>query len=109
MKNKMKNPVELIKEISAKYTESTQGAAHSIGCKHQRDRLADLLPHVLNEYDGNVLEIGSHVGITTNIFCGIAREFGRKVQSIDPYNGQQQGNQGVYEQFLKNNEGNSMY
>lgn len=98
--------IDFIRDVSAKFTESTQGDPWSIGSRHQRDRLRLIVEHVLKSTPGDILEIGSHRGITTNIFCGIARGNNRKVVSIDPYNGEQQGNQSVYEQFNQTNQNN---
>lgn len=84
------------------HDERLEGAPHSLGCKNQRQRLEKVCELALQNFDGDILEIGCHVGLTTRIFCELARKHGRKVIVVDPWNGQQEGNQTVYEQFLEN-------
>lgn len=97
-----------IKEIVDNLSEDenlSEGGHHSWGCKNQRQRLRLVCELALDNYEGDILEIGCHVGLTTSIFCEIAKEKGRKVVVIDPWNGQQEGNQTVYEKFLENTSG----
>jgi hypothetical protein len=61
-----------------------------------------LLPQILEKVEGDILEIGAHRGDSTRIFCEIAEKFGRKVYVIDPWDGRQEGNDGVYGEFRAN-------
>ncbi len=56
----------------------------------------------MERLDGDILEIGSRYGAHTVPFLDLAAYYGRKVIAIDPYNGKQEGNGEVYEEFLKN-------
>jgi hypothetical protein len=61
----------------------------------------DVLEQLLKDTDsGDILEIGAHEGNHTVLFLELAKKYNRKVFVIDPYNGQQQGNDSVYEVFL---------
>ena len=80
----------------------TQGGKHSWGCKNQRFRLEKVCELAIQNFDGDILEIGCHVGLTTRIFAQLAKKYNRKVVVVDPWNGQQEGNQSVYESFIKN-------
>lgn len=100
--------IDKIKEIvdSLIHDENlNEGGRHSWGCRNQRDRIKRVCELAINNLDGDILEIGCHVGLTTKILCEIAKEHNRKVVVIDPWNGQQEGNQNVYEQFLQNTKG----
>ena len=101
----MKNQIEQILEKSS-LTETTQATAarHSWGSKNQRKRLKEICELALNKHEGNILEIGAHIGLTTQIFCELARKYNRKMYVIDPWNGQQQGGKEQYKQFVKNTE-----
>lgn len=100
MINEMK---EIIDAIAAE--EIPDGMAkHSAGSQHQRRRLQAIAEFALQKYDGDILEIGSHVGLTTKILAEIALKYGRKVVVIDPWDGRQQGNESVYRKFLQNVE-----
>ena len=81
-----------------------QFPAHQGGSIHQRARLKEIAELALENYEGDILEIGCHIGITTSIYAELAQKHGRKVVVIDPWDGRQQGNQSVYDQFMKNTE-----
>ena len=102
----MKNEIEKIIE-STIGTETKKGEVknHSYGSKNQRERLKRICELSLNNTEGDILEIGAHIGLTTKIFCELARKYNRKVMVIDPWNGQQEGNQSVYVEFMKNTKG----
>lgn len=55
-----------------------------------------------NNIEGDVLEIGAHEGYHTVPFLEIAKKYNRKVFVLDPYDGNQQGNENVYNTFLTN-------
>jgi len=68
-----------------------------------------ILPLVLDQYDGNILEIGAGVGHSTKVFLKHAWANDRKVVVVDPWitlAGDQHG-YGVYsyEEFLENTKG----
>lgn len=80
----------------------TEGGRHSWGCKNQRQRLEKVCELAIQNFDGDILEIGCHVGLSTKIFAKLAKKYNRKVIVVDPWNGQQEGNQTVYEAFMHN-------
>ena len=49
------------------------------------ERIAMILPAILETLDGNVLEIGAGEGITTLPMLEIAKQFDRQVLVIDPW------------------------
>lgn len=67
----------------------------------------DILEQLGKVFDGDMIEIGSHVGINTNHFANILKKYNKKVISVDPYNGQQEGGQSEYNEFKKNNRDNN--
>lgn len=98
--------IERIREIVDKYaTDEPSGLdipVHSIGCKFQRPRLREIAELALQNYDGDILEIGCHIGLTTVVFGELAKKYNRRVVTVDPWNGMQEGNQQVYECFVEN-------
>lgn len=97
--------IEKIKEIvdSLVHDENlNEGGKHSWGCRNQRERIKRVCELAVSNLEGDILEIGCHIGLTTRILCEIARKHNRKVIVVDPWNGQQEGNQSVYEVFLQN-------
>jgi hypothetical protein len=52
----------------------TEGGTHSWGPRNQRQRLSQVCELALQNYEGDILEIGSHVGLTTNILL-LSRQF----------------------------------
>lgn len=101
MKNKI---IEIINRTIPSESKKGEVKNHSYGSKNQRERLKNICELSLQNTDGDILEIGAHVGLTTQIFCELAKKYNRKVIVVDPWNGQQEGNQMVYEQFKKNTE-----
>ena len=69
------------------------------------DRTRDILPKILDATKGSILEIGAHRGTTTAVFCNHAKDFGRQVFVVDPWDGRQQGNNEVGEEFGHNTAG----
>jgi len=95
--NELKNIVD---EFSI--NENFDGGVHSHGSFRQRERIEKVCELALQNYDGDILEIGCHIGLTTIILCELAKKYNRKVIILDPWNGQQQGNDEVYQVFLHN-------
>ncbi len=56
----------------------------------------------MERLDGDILEIGCRYGAHTIPFADLAAHYGRKVVAVDPYNGDQEGNQRVMEKFIEN-------
>src|SRR6056300_611996 len=101
----MKNQIiEVINNTIPSESKKGEVKNHSYGSKNQRERLKKICELSLENTDGDILEIGAHIGLTTQIFCELAKKYNRKVIVVDPWNGQQEGNQMVYEQFKKNTE-----
>ena len=102
----MKRKIEsLLKESSLTETKNGEVASHSYGSKNQRERLKNICEMSLEKFTGDILEIGAHIGLTTKIFCELARKHNRKVYVIDPWNGEQQGGSGEYNKFMINTKG----
>lgn len=74
---------------------------HVKGSKFQRDRINKICDMTLKNYTGDILEIGCHTGLTTIKLCELARKHNRQVHAVDPWNGDQQGNERVYQQFIE--------
>lgn len=70
--------------------------------RHQKELQSKILEYILPLCSGNVVEIGARKGETTKYFLNIAKKYDRKVLVIDPWNGEQQGNENIYQEFLKN-------
>lgn len=66
---------------------------------HRTARTVDVLEHILPYVEGDLLEIGAHVGLTTTQLCKIAKKYGREVVVIDPWDGRQQGGGPEYTAF----------
>jgi predicted O-methyltransferase YrrM len=58
-----------------------------------------------NNVEGDILEIGALEGSTTVAFLEVAKKYKRKVYVIDPYNGNQEGNDQIFETFKKRTKG----
>lgn len=63
---------------------------------------ADILDRLLPLCDGDLCEIGAYDGRSTMVFLERAKQFGRKVYVIDPWDGNQEGSQKAYSEFLEN-------
>ena len=105
----IKEIIKIVDELSADENlvynlQGNIGGPHSLGCKNQRQRLKRICEKCLKMFDGDILEIGCHIGLTTKIFCELAKKYNRKVTIIDPWNGQQQGGDNEFKQFTKNTE-----
>lgn len=66
------------------------------------ERANTILPMIIGNIDGDILEIGAHRGISTNVFCRIGAEYGRHVFVIDPWDGRQEGSNSIYTEFQSN-------
>lgn len=63
-----------------------------------------IVKHLLdNNIEGDVLEIGAFIGNTTKMFSkALENNTNKKIYVLDPYDGQQEGNDHVYSQFKQN-------
>tara|TARA_Y100001973_G_scaffold103293_1_gene170239 strand:- start:4576 stop:5178 length:603 start_codon:yes stop_codon:yes gene_type:complete len=98
----------MIEEVSAIVTRWAEQepphedyAPHQGGSIHQRSRLREMAELALQNYDGDILEIGCHIGLTTSIFAELAKKYDRRVVVIDPWNGLQEGDESVYQEFKR--------
>ena len=96
------NIVKIVDKWAADEPSGLDIPIHSIGCKFQRNRLKEVCELALQNYEGDILEIGCHIGLTTVIFAELAEQYGRRVITVDPWNGMQEGNQQIYECFMEN-------
>ena len=85
--------IKFIKKLYAEYS-SVKGPVKS-------EVFKKLIPEILEKYEGDILEIGAYKGDTTKIFLEFAEKYDRKVYVVDPWSGPQEGNDKVYEDFLK--------
>lgn len=86
--------------------EHKQGVPqHTVGSKNQRKRIKEICEFALKNHNGDILEIGAYIGLTTKILCELAKTYGRKVYVIDPWDGVQNGGNKEYDEFLKNTQG----
>lgn len=74
------------------------------GAKYQRERLNDICEYALSLFDGDIVEIGADRGETTVYFCKLAEKYKRKVIVVDPWNGDEGGDEDCYKDFLRNNQ-----
>lgn len=88
---------ELIEQMYSEEYDISLGAGV---CRS--NRFEAYVPRILEKVQGDILEIGAHSGKSTLIFLKAAKEYGRRVYVVDPWNGPQEGNEQVYRQFLKN-------
>lgn len=68
------------------------------------ERASVVLPLVLDHVQGDILEIGAHCGLTTQVFCKLGAERGRHVIVVDPWDGRQEGNDRVFQEFKGNTQ-----
>lgn len=66
------------------------------------DVFREIAKCVISNISGEILEIGAYQGDATKVFLEEAAKFGKTVHVIDPWNGQQQGTDKAYQEFLKN-------
>lgn len=101
----IKKIADIVDNWAAQEPEGLDLPIHSIGCKHQRNRLREIAELALQNYEGDILEIGCHIGLTTVIFAELAEKYNRKVVTVDPWNGIQEGSESVYQCFVENTKG----
>lgn len=89
-----------MRDILQSFFNEYQANAHWDVERMARHRV--LLPQILEKVEGDILEIGAHRGASTRMFCEIAEKFGRKVYVIDPWDGRQEGDAGIYGEFVAN-------
>lgn len=66
------------------------------------ERTDKILSMLLANVEGDLLEIGAHVGSTTKVLCEVGAKYNRKVFVIDPWDGRQEGTNETYESFQNN-------
>tara|TARA_B100000029_G_scaffold512340_1_gene608705 strand:+ start:17368 stop:18138 length:771 start_codon:yes stop_codon:yes gene_type:complete len=83
------------------------GRGESVSDKEKtRLRVLEAARWALEMYGGDLIEIGCHKGKSTVRFCELAREFGRKLIAVDPWElGTQNCEGGEREQFLERTKG----
>lgn len=69
---------------------------------HRTERTQKILPIILENVLGDILEIGAHQGTTTRILCETGAKFNRHVFVIDPWDGRQEGGGETYNLFMAN-------
>ena len=61
------------------------GVPHWVGKEFYRHRVAKTAEWAVENYDGDIIEIGAHLGETTVKLCEVAKKYNRKVIVIDPW------------------------
>jgi hypothetical protein len=83
---------------------------HLLGRKFQHNRLKKAAEWCAQNYEGDFIEIGAHLGETTVHLCEVAKKYNRKVIVIDPWDAHVNGleekieylEDNAYEVFLEN-------
>lgn len=84
-------------------TLSDNGVARPKQEGRLRERIADIARFACEHFGGDLLEIGGYAGETTRLLAEIAREYGRRVLVVDPWEPGTQNCCGKeYPQFLRN-------
>jgi len=65
-------------------------------------RMPEIVDMALAGASGDILEIGAHQGLTTVELCRVGKKYDRHVYVIDPWDGRQEGNGKVMENFNDN-------
>jgi hypothetical protein len=66
---------------------------------YRTGRTEAILSMILQHIDGDILEIGAHGGVTTEVFCKTGNTYDRHVFVIDPWDGRQEGGNDAYIAF----------
>jgi hypothetical protein len=61
-----------------------------------------IFAYLIRTYQTNVLEIGAHSGCTTYFFGKMLEKYNKIIYTIDPWNGQQEGDESIYQMYLNN-------
>ena len=71
----------------------------TINCRRSKN-INDIVDLILNNVDGDILEIGALTGTSTRVLCESAKRKNRIVHVIDPWDGREAGDDGMYQMFL---------
>ena len=92
---------EITNIVDSNSSDELTTPVHKKGSKFQRNRISYICEATLKQFDGDILEIGCHTGMTTVVLCKLARKYNRRVYAVDPYDGNQQGNEDVFKHFTE--------
>jgi hypothetical protein len=70
-----------------------------LASQYQTITMLNVAKLAMENIEGDILEIGSRYGTTTIPLLELASIYDRKIISIDPFNGQQEGDQNVFDFF----------
>lgn len=83
-------------------TADTDSAPWGRGSHYQRERIAAIARYCAQIFAGDIIEIGCLHGSTTVLLAAVAREFGRRVIAVDPWEvGRQEIIGGEFDIFLR--------
>jgi hypothetical protein len=74
-----------------------------LASQYQTITMLNIAKLAMENIEGDILEIGSRYGTTTVPLLELASIYGKKIISVDPYNGQQEGDQKVFNFFSDHN------
>ncbi len=76
MKNKV---IEIVNNNCSNELAVTENKTFIRGMVDLRVRLKHICELALNEYDGDILEIGAHIGRSSLVFAELAKKYNRKL------------------------------
>lgn len=91
-----------IHEICANETLEFTKPNYWVGAWDEPIYYRKMFATLIKEYKTNIVEIGSHNGSTTYFLGKILEPFNKKIYTIDPWNGAQEGNDSIYKDYLNN-------
>jgi hypothetical protein len=71
-----------------------------LASQYQTITMLNVAKLAMENIEGDILEIGSRYGTTTVPLLELASIYSKKIISVDPYNGQQEGDQKVFNFFI---------
>lgn len=90
-------------ELRTIFRRFPDGGETLISEGQMRDRLRAVADLCATNCPGDIVEIGAHLGLTTILFCEVARKHGRRVIAIDPWQwGTQDCHGNEYGVFMEN-------
>jgi len=99
---------EFLKKINDIYVDkekSVKQPTHIQGATFQRERLEKIVEYCCNNFEGDLIEIGAFIGLTTAVLGKVCQKYNRKLIVVDPWEKGTQACDGwEYDQFIKNTE-----
>jgi predicted O-linked N-acetylglucosamine transferase (SPINDLY family) len=90
---------KLSKSFLRAYDNTKMYYTNPLGGPHRFIEFPVLLEKIKN-LDGDILEIGAHKGECTRLLLDFAEKYNKKVYVIDPWCGDQQGDEDIYQNYF---------